>query len=118
MEIITATVLRSPAQMTATAMTKVSTVARLGSLAGPAPLPKKVITFMSRSCPMAWRIRGAPRKLPRAELSALKEQPGARRQPVAKRFTVRPTWRLVTLAEIFHAAIQRVAALKCLNDWL
>ena len=60
-------------------MRKVSAVARRGSFVAPAPLPKKTSGRSSRSWPIAWRMRGAPRKLPSAELSVAAKTPATTR---------------------------------------
>ena len=78
---ISATAFRSPAQITPRAIPRVSTVARRGSAVAPAPLPKKLNTRISRSWPMACRIRGAPRKLPRAELRVAAKTPSTTSGP-------------------------------------
>lgn len=54
----------SPMRMPARAMTKVTRTARRGSLAGPAPRANS--RGVMPSSEQAWRMRGAPRMLPRA----------------------------------------------------
>ena len=74
-EMISATALRSPAQITATATTKLSTVARRGSSEGPEPFPKNTSGRSRRSWPIACKMRGAPKKLPNAELNVAANTP-------------------------------------------
>ena len=68
-----------PIRMPASPIAKATSSARRGSLSRPWPLANHV--GVTRSPDRAWRIRGAPRMLPRPELKVAPQMPRMTKKP-------------------------------------